>query len=36
MSLRLENVSYIYEKGTSQETAAIKDKIGRASGRERE
>lgn len=25
MSLRLENVSYIYEKGTSQETAAIKD-----------
>ena len=25
MSLKLENVSYIYEKGTSQETAAIKN-----------
>ncbi len=25
MSLKLENVSYIYEKGTSQETAAVKN-----------
>ena len=25
MSLKLENVSYIYEQGTSQETAAIKN-----------
>lgn len=25
MSLKLENVSYIYEKGTTSETAAIKN-----------
>lgn len=25
MSLKLENVSYIYEQGTTQETAAIKN-----------